>query len=168
MISDDFLILAKTLASKPDQASQRRAVSSAYYAVFYKFAEVLTLGLLGFNQPAEGGTTLSDWLRVYRAIGHDQLEKSIKSFAGRNPEYLVYTTKFLLDVSTLFSRLKTARHSSDYDPSFVLAAENITTSYAEDAEKAIYLIESIFEHELFGDGFARSLALDVLGVKSRK
>jgi hypothetical protein len=167
MLSNDFLDLAQQqLDAGTSEAMRRRAISTAYYAVFHRFAEVLTAGLLGFGQPEMGDFRHPDWLRVYRAFGHEALVKATQNMAKS------YRVRFLpreklTELSTSLSRLKDARHLADYDPSYNVHAVNITTSVLEDAKTAFFLIDNFFEDEFREAGLARRLALDALGIKER-
>ena len=168
MISQDFLELAKGLVQGTSEASRRRVISTAYYAVFHEFAEVLTTGLLGFGKPQNDDPRLGDWLRIYRALGHNELDKATKKLADDSiRNHLDYSEK-LTFLSVSLTRLKTGRHSADYDPSFNVAALNITESVINDAENVFRLLDSYFRYDILDDGLARKLALDVLGIKERK
>jgi hypothetical protein len=167
MIAEEFLELARELGQGASSASQRRAISTAYYAVFHKFAEVLTTGLLGFAQPNQGDPRLDEWVRVYRSYGHDSLEKATKQLAEekKNAGSL---GRILLDLSTSLTALKAERHLADYDPTYAVLALNITNSRIEDAFKAVLTLEIFFEQETVNVDLARKLALDVLGIRTRK
>jgi hypothetical protein len=168
MLSNDFFDLAQQqLDTGTSEAMRRRAISTAYYAVFHRFAEALTAGLLGFEQPEMGDSRHPDWLRIYRAFGHEALVKATRHMATSNRDSGV-TSEKLTELSTSLSRLKDARHSADYDPSNNVHALNITVSLLEDAKTAFFLLDVFFVHELIEAGLARTLALDALGIKERR
>lgn len=75
MIPRDLLIQADHLVrlspKRPKQVNLRRAVSSAYYAVFHAlcFSNAGVLAGVGANRPERA------WLQTYRALDHGQAKK---------------------------------------------------------------------------------------------
>lgn len=109
-LSHDLLASAEKLAKaskgKPKRADLRRAVSSAYYALFHAMAEDAANLLVG------KGATAPDkaWAHVYRALEHGAAKKACEQ--ARNlgfPEALVA-------VADDFVALQANRHAADYDP----------------------------------------------------
>ncbi len=114
--TQDLLDQADHLASfestKPKQASLRRAVSSAYYALFHLLVE-------------EGASELvaNPELRhlVRRAFDHGEMKDAAKSFSSGNlPSNLAATfgavvPSDLQDVARAFITLQEARHDADYN-----------------------------------------------------
>jgi hypothetical protein len=70
-LSDDFLKTARHLlkgsSAPPSPAELRRAVSTAYYAVFHALAHVCADRLIGSSNAASQGGA---WGQVYRALEH--------------------------------------------------------------------------------------------------
>ncbi len=113
---DDLLEQADHLASrerrKPKQASLRRAVSSAYYALFHLLVEDAASSLVS-----------GDDLRrlVARAFEHSEMKKAAAPFkSGNLPSNLAtiagnVVPSDLKVVAAAFVDLQDARHSADYD-----------------------------------------------------
>jgi hypothetical protein len=116
----DLLEQAEHLATrerqKPKQASLRRAVSAAYYALFHLLVSDCAL-LLSPSQPRG----LSD--RVQRAFNHANMSSVCRSFVITNQmpaptrDLLVLPLDLaLVTVLEAFVELQEARHQADYDP----------------------------------------------------
>ena len=116
----DLLVQARQLALKepkrPRQASLRRAVSTAYYALFHLLVdEAVRLLISGRDRAA-----LRDCLA--RALAHDTMERVARQFAtqgvsprlspGLNGQPL---QPELVAVAEGFVELKQARHEADYN-----------------------------------------------------
>jgi uncharacterized protein (UPF0332 family) len=120
---DDLLEQAAHLAERepkrPKQASLRRAVSAAYYALFHLLVADAAR-LLSPTQPP--GLSLL----VRRAISHGDMRNVCKGFVqanvaagrGRLSDDVSDATRALLAVNVLaaFVELQEARHQADYDP----------------------------------------------------
>lgn len=119
----DLIDVAKLLAlaspRKPKQAELRRAVSSAYYALF------LTLGGDAADLFISSSSNPEAWRRVHRALDHGRLRKVCRAQVS-GP---------LSTVSTTLLALQEARHDADYDPhaSFGRAETLLLISAAEQA-----------------------------------
>ncbi len=108
--------LAKREPKRPKQASLRRAVSAAYYAVFHLLASgAVTAWLRG--QRAKPFRPV-----LMRAFRHTHMEKAAKSFRSSNPVNVLRTalgltqiTAALSSVASKFTELQQARHEADYD-----------------------------------------------------
>jgi hypothetical protein len=117
-LHDDLLDQAEHLASRepkrPRQASLRRAVSAAYYALFHLLAAEAARRFA----PAQPHLLRS---QVRRALGHDTMCEVCRGFAQRNPSKAV--GKLLLGqmetelatVAATFVALHGARQEADYD-----------------------------------------------------
>jgi uncharacterized protein (UPF0332 family) len=106
-------------ASKPDQASFRRAISTAYYALFH------LLTLEGGRIFVKQASTVELIVRAYdhgkmaKISGHfaiGNLPKKLASLKGRfaspEPDSIVTGLK---SVTNAFVKLQEARHDADYD-----------------------------------------------------
>jgi hypothetical protein len=138
-VYDDLLEQARHLASReprrPRQASLRRAVSAAYYALFHLLA-------------AEGARQLSPIrpamlrARIRRAFAHRNMQEVCRQFAAGGPNAVVTQ---LLDgplqpelrqVANAFAELQDARHDADY---------NLATTFARiDVLQKVDLAEQAF------------------------
>lgn len=106
---DDLLDIAEDLAGrdkgKPRQASLRRAMSSAYYAVFNALAWMCADTLIG---------TRIDWQAsrvIHRSLDHEALRRVFQQ--ARDEKAFGAVVKQL---SPVLLELQEARESADYDP----------------------------------------------------
>ncbi|KAA5601848.1 hypothetical protein [Blastochloris sulfoviridis] len=109
MSPDELLVLADHLArlekGRPKKTSLRRAVSTAYYAVFHQMAYLCANELVGWNNP------WSMVSPVYRALNHAMPRKLFAK--DRNGSLLGVEIR---DILGAFTKLQEARHTADYDP----------------------------------------------------
>lgn len=118
-LHDDLLSLARTLAgldpTRPKQATLRRAISTAYYAVFHMLTAAATR-LFVRDTPELAG-------RLNRTFQHGDMKKASTEFAsGRLPTALtprgggprVFSAD-LKRVLEVFTKLQQERHAADYD-----------------------------------------------------
>jgi hypothetical protein len=128
--SDDLIDQAKALASvdprRPRQASLRRAISAAYYAVFHEVAEHAVGGVLS---SADAAGPLG--ARLSRVVQHAAVAKAAKWFASP-PGDLPAVIKAmrpgtpaiearLARLSQVVIDLQTERHRADYDLSLTFS-----------------------------------------------
>lgn len=111
--------LARLDPFRPDQANLRRALSSAYYALFHALIRRASLDLLGAD--SRRGGLRNAFARAYQ---HSDMERASRAFAqGRSglpqslrsalPEQGV--SDELRGLAELFHRLQDERHTADYD-----------------------------------------------------
>jgi hypothetical protein len=157
-LSKKLIILASQLELKQDEASQRRAISTAYYAVFHKLAETITSAILGYDQPSIGTSLAKEWVRVYRSIDHKSLRDALRQFAIAEQQKKVPKERTVIEgISSSFSKLQDNRNNADYDPHFdVISAEISRTALDE----AVYLVTSI--EDFFDNQRSREFAIEVL------
>jgi hypothetical protein len=120
-LADELLVQAQFLASldphSPTQANLRRAVSSAYYAVFHLFsaevaAQIVSSGPSGLRE------------RTQRALNHATMYKAAASFSqsGARPANLPADIVLsgplspeLVSIAQGFKLLQDERHAADYN-----------------------------------------------------
>jgi hypothetical protein len=120
-LHDDLLEQAKHLASrerrKPRQASLRRSVSAAYYALFHLLVSEGSR-LLAPHQPPNLRA------QVRRAFSHGDMKAVCRQFGSSNMTRIAAGTRALIDaplenelrsVASAFVELQEARHGADYD-----------------------------------------------------
>lgn len=120
-LHDDLLEQAEHLAGRerrrPKQASLRRAVSSAYYAMFHKLVDESTRRLMPRKPP-------NLRLQVARAFVHADMKVVCKGFAtGRVASLKGATGRLIAEplepqlilMAATFIELQEARHKADYD-----------------------------------------------------
>ena len=92
--------------SEPLQDSLRRAVSTAYYAMFHALASSNADCLVGTPYDA---LTEHAWSRVYRGLNHNMTKRNlVQDQSLFSPQVGQFIRKF--------SQLQDQRHSADYDP----------------------------------------------------
>ncbi len=138
------LLLSAGAANPPSEAQLRRAVSTAYYAVFHKVVQAGAGRLMGSGSQGTAGYGL-----IYRSFNHGRmksvceslnvtrLSKTLQQQLGRtavSPE--------MRSFAVAFTTLQEARHFADYDPSirFILSD---ATGFVEEAEAAMATFDAI-------------------------
>ena len=112
----DLIRIARQLASgelgsgrgRPRQAELRRAVSTAYYAMFHALARCAADMLVGATPSRRSQAA---WRQAYRALehGHARNQCNNLSILRRFPDEI---QRF----GTMFVKIQMMRHSADYDP----------------------------------------------------
>jgi len=95
--------LAKIDSGRPRFASLRRAVSTAYYALFQALCETCVAELVGWDQPWAVITP------IFRALDHGRAKQVLN-------ESSIAATPELERMGRAFSDLLEAREWADYDP----------------------------------------------------
>ena len=108
----DYLAIAAALlnanAGNPGQAALRRAVSTAYYAVFYAMCQNTADCFIG---PAGAGLLAQAWQQAFRAVDHGFARHQCRNqqvMAGFPPEIQSFANGFVW--------LQEQRHAADYNP----------------------------------------------------
>ena len=106
MNSRDLIETARGLTElsprRPSQANLRRALSTAYYAVFHCLAATVADALMGKGRG-------DAWHQTYRALEHDSARracKNMQAMRGFPPEVQSFAKTFVA--------LQRARHQADY------------------------------------------------------
>jgi uncharacterized protein (UPF0332 family) len=131
--------LVRKEKKKPKQASVRRAISAAYYALFHLFSEKVTETLIGSTNDR---ANIRAWLG--RALEHGTMNTACKFFGNPSDRTFKEFSKnlaFTVDpdlkvIADTFVNLQESRHRADYDMS-----KPITRS---DAQVAIAEVRSVF------------------------
>ncbi len=124
------LLRPRNQRGRPRQADLRRAVSTAYYAVFHALCRLCADVVIGRRPKCRRA-----WQQVYRAVQHglvkQQCSKGRVRQAGFPPEINAFCAMFL--------HLQERRHEADYDPlaSFTL---NDAQALVHLAEQAVSLL----------------------------
>ncbi|KAA5601852.1 hypothetical protein [Blastochloris sulfoviridis] len=110
MISSDLVEVAWLLARHPSkgklkQAHTRRAISTAYYALFHALATLCANELVG-----AGKSKSLAWARTYRALEHSFVKSALIDLARRTHD------KDIELLSEAFILLQQTRYEADYDP----------------------------------------------------
>jgi hypothetical protein len=104
--------LSRRERRRPRQASLRRAISAAYYALFHLLIEEATIALVARPELRA---------RFARAFDHSDMRSASRAFANPQPAQLTVLTggaqvpQDLKDVAAAFVELQEARHEADYN-----------------------------------------------------
>ncbi len=129
-----LMALAEELAEKSGKSLtlKRRAVSTAYYAIFHTLAKLCANELLG----AGSDTRSEEYIRVYRSLEHGTLKTAFKT-APLN------RTVALQKIGNRVVRLQSERIRSDYLPPQQLYTEDQCRALVESAKTAIAAITTL-------------------------
>ena len=105
----------------PTDEHIRRAISSAYYALFHALAASNADALIGAPQDR---ITAAAWSRVYRGLDHGTARRELQRYRQE------FSTGSQIFADT-FQDLQNRRHSADYDHNAVFTAQEGSVSLAE-------------------------------------
>jgi len=133
--------MAELDRGRPRQASLRRAVSTAYYAVFQALCETCASELVGRRKSWQTFTP------IFRALDHNRLAQGLKHRS-------LVAIPALERLADAFDRLQAAREWADYNPEprpdfdeirnpkpFARHEARLLIELAEDAVKTIDLLD---------------------------
>ena len=107
----DELVSGATGSTRPRQSNLRRAVSTAYYAMFHCLASCCANSFIGSTNADRSEPA---WRQVYRALEHGLAKDKCKNKgfikASGFPQEIV-------DFANAFVALQEKRNLADYDPS---------------------------------------------------
>lgn len=131
----DLITTARGLAElgrpRPTQANLRRAVSTAYFAVFHALARMAADLLIG-------GIGEPGWHRTYRALEHGSAKNACLNKKAMQ-EFPLEIKKF----ANMFVGLQDERHEADYSLARDLYDKPSTLAAIDNAERAIRLLEQV-------------------------
>ncbi len=131
---DERLIeIAKETVSEKSWTANRRAVSTAYYAVFHALARTCTEELFGRSKDAKN---LKEHDMVYRQLDHT----SLKSAFNNTPMQENETIK---RIGLLAKELQNERHKADYMPRRKLYPKKECEEWISKADEARDLINNL-------------------------
>lgn len=131
----DLLAVADALAAQAgpaslQQACMRRAVSSAYYALFHALCFVCADALVGWGKTA----VLPP---IYRSLDHRPVARALRSAEARRIDPRIGR------IGAYFTDLQEQRHAADYAPPAALFGHTQTLDLIDDARDAVALIEDL-------------------------
>lgn len=88
------------------EANLRRAISTAYYAMFHALAQCCADTMVGGSG---ADRTAATWRRVYRALDHKQAKGACSNISSTFPSEIK-------DFAASFAQMQSKRHAADYDP----------------------------------------------------
>lgn len=120
VLADDLLLTANELATRSasqaetSEAVLRRAISTAYYAVFHGLCRMVADAVV-VRDPEDWPKRA--WLHVYRSLDHGKVEQRLGRLvdAEKGIVHLDFPEPVRSLVAT-FTLLKAWRHRADYDP----------------------------------------------------
>ncbi len=136
---EKLLWLARDIAARGTRSNvlKRRAVSTAYYAVFHALARLCTSELLGRDK-AINETVEHE--RVYRALDHGSLKSAFLSGPLRSNQKLN-------DIGARVVRLQSERIKSDYLPAQHLYSPAKCEDLMALAESTLFLLSELSADE---------------------
>jgi len=153
---------SRTLVSldreRPKQASLRRAVSTAYYAMFQALCELCADTLVGWDQSWDAVTP------IFRSLDHSHASRVLASRSSG-------VSAQMERLGVLFKELQTAREWADYSPEprpNFLSTRRVQPFTSEEAEALIGLAEEAIRILDSLDPDSRLLLATRLVTKSRK
>ena len=111
------VLIPQPPATQPAPAAMRRAISTAYYAVFHALAANNADVLIG---PAHNQLTTDAWIRIYRGLNHNHARSQLQ----QNRANLSASVQTFAD---LFRDLQNERHNADYNPEATFTIQAVTT-----------------------------------------
>lgn len=140
-LSSDLIATARQLAQlhqrRPRQADLRRAISTAYYALFHSLAETAADRLIGSTTEVRRSPA---WRRVYRALKHGEAKRACVRSGQSN------SSADLLIFSTTFPDLQDLRHQADYDP-VVRFQHSFVVAQVDEAKEALAALQRVGKPE---------------------
>jgi uncharacterized protein (UPF0332 family) len=159
--SSQLLSVAAQLAEAPargapPQARLRRAISTAYYALFHRLVAGATDLLIGQN-----ARNSKRYLVVYRSFEHRRMADTCRQVLNGSlrTESNVLFDAGIQGCAAAFVELQENRHEADYDPSLKIALSDAKTAVAK-AQSAIAMLNGSPDAERF-------LFLTLLQFKNR-
>ncbi|MBI1868654.1 MAG: hypothetical protein HYS06_10250 [Methylocystis sp.] len=146
-MADGLLRLAEETAERGSgsRTLKRRAVSTAYYAVFHAIASLCANEIL----PREKDKGSAEFERVYRALEHGSLKSEFQKAPLKD-------NARLKAIGALVLRLQSERHRSDYLPTQRLYTTKTCAEHLESARLAMTLLKGLDEQD------RRTLAVSLL------
>jgi hypothetical protein len=151
-LADEFLDDARELATRSyaeqRRSYMRRAISTAYYAVFHLFVEDFVEHWEFEDQRA----------RLGRMFNHGPMRNA--AYAPKKKNDPTALEKALIGVITAFEQLQKDRQRADYDSGWNLVETDVRNS--------VTLAEDVFTkwREIKGEAIARHHLLSMFGAKS--
>lgn len=107
----------------PSDSDIRRAISTAYYALFHTVAADAAGYLIDGENRALGREA---WSHVYRALDHATLKN-----ACRNQDVTRQLSRPVASFADLLPRMQRKRHLADYDPLAIFLASEVRENIDE-------------------------------------
>jgi uncharacterized protein (UPF0332 family) len=119
---------------RPSQADLRRAVSTAYYAMFHALSENCANSLLGVRTPDRCERA---WSQTYRALDHKKAREACRQCS----EAKFCFPADIKDFAAFFVTMNNHRNKADYDPRGSYSRKS-AVELIEAARRAINALEN--------------------------
>ncbi len=136
-------------ASDPSDAQLRRAVSTAYYAVFHKILRLAAVRFVGGTQSHTAAYRL-----LYRGFDHSRvnevcegIDKPLMNKAFRDSLGRAAVSPGMRDFASAFRFLRDERQRADYDPAYRLKPIPVN-EVIQLAETAMAALDTVVPEEL--------------------
>ena len=133
-----WVIIARYLAQEMSQTALRRAISTAYFAMFHA---VLETAADSFIIMAESPFSEFSRQQILRGLGHGQIRKACKHAA------LKQFSPQIQNFAKLLVEMQGKRQAADYNPSARFIASDVLSDI-DNVEKAIKSLASVSPEEL--------------------
>ena len=128
LISSARKLLGEGQVGPPKQSDLKRALSTAYYAMFHALCRNCAETLVGKTRASRSQRA---WIQAYRAMEHGHAKKQCK-----NSNVMKEFAPDIEDFANRFAELQEKRKKADYDPSSSLTRRDVIT-VIDAAETAI-------------------------------
>lgn len=142
------LLLIAGAPSPPSQAQLRRAVSTAYYALFHTILRTAGERFAGSDQEHSGAYAI-----LYRSFDHGHMSKACEDLQASTLKDRIkgalrrdLLSQDTRDFAGIFQALQDARHRADYDPTVRFLPSEVA-SRIDAAEVAIEAFNRILADE---------------------
>ena len=119
----------------PSEADLRRAVSTAYYAMFHALAELCADEIVGAGAESRSSP---EWVRVYRTLDHGRSRAALREMQGS----MTPVDAHLEDFCVTLERRREHRVLADYDPAPSRLTREVVSFRIDEAETAIADIDA--------------------------
>ena len=117
---------------RPQQDELRRAVSTAYYAMFHALAACAADLLIGSNR---GNRIESLWLQTYRTLEYGYAKSQCES-----PGIGQFSIE-IREFAAQFSEMQSRRHDADYNPARIFTRSQ-AIGFIDETERVIVAFEN--------------------------
>ena len=148
--------LVRPDTKRPSQASLRRAISTAYYAVFHALAKLCADRLVGATKVTRPNKA---WVEVYRGLIHGECVSACQG--ARNVNF----PESLKNFADAFVQLQRARETCDYDP-MARPTKREALFYVSLAERSIAALKAVPAKDQIA--FATWVLITSKGAKSAR
>jgi hypothetical protein len=138
-LHDDLIDVASDLAGldagRPRQACLRRAISTAYYALFHAMADLCAYQFAGPSAPWDF------FAAPYRALNHNSAKTVLQGLASEKPDSFS-------SIAGTFKSLQERRHQADYDPTPLGLGRAETLDLIDQARQAVVQLHALSDADV--------------------